>query len=108
MVLTVQHISPEEANRFHSPRTFHNHFLKGIITEDSTTTFHVTVKPDFTDKPPNYVATTYNLPDFPALLWNYINAIPGDCQDWFFADLIFRGVRGSGYGLGVRPKGYVV
>ena len=30
-----------------------------------------------------------------------------DCQDRFFADLIFRGVRGSGHGLAVRPKGYV-
>ena len=29
------------------------------------------------------------------------------CQDQFFADLIFRGVRGSGHGLVVRPKGYV-
>ena len=74
----VQHIAPEEANRFHGPRTFHNHFLKGIVTEDSTTAFHVTVKPDFADKPPNYMATTDNLPNFPALLWNYIDAIPGD------------------------------
>ena len=29
------------------------------------------------------------------------------CQDQFFADLIFQGVRGSGHGLAVRPKGYV-
>ena len=29
------------------------------------------------------------------------------CQDRFFADLIFRGVRGSGHSLAVRPKGYV-
>ena len=30
------------------------------------------------------------------------------CQDRFFADLIFQGVRGSGHGLVVRPKGYIV
>ena len=30
------------------------------------------------------------------------------CQDQFFADLIFWRVRGSGHGLVVRPKGYVV
>ena len=30
------------------------------------------------------------------------------CQDWFFADLILQGVRGSGHSLAVRPKGYVV
>ena len=29
------------------------------------------------------------------------------CQDWFFTDLIFWGVRGSGHGLAVRLKGYV-
>ena len=29
------------------------------------------------------------------------------CQDWFFADLIFQGVRGSGHDLVVRPKGYI-
>ena len=33
--------------------------------------------------------------------------LPINCQDWFFADLIFRGVRGSGHGLAVRPKGYI-
>ena len=32
---------------------------------------------------------------------------PGMCQDQFFADLIFRGVRGSGHGLAVRLKGYI-
>ena len=32
---------------------------------------------------------------------------PSQCQDWFFADLIFQGVRGSGHGLVIRPKGYV-
>ena len=31
----------------------------------------------------------------------------GICQDRLFADLIFWGVRGSGYGLAVRLKGYV-
>jgi len=74
----VQRVAPEEVNHFHGPRTFHNHFLKGIVTEDSTTAFHVNVKPDFTDKPPNYLVMTYHLPDFPALLQNYIDAIPGD------------------------------
>ena len=35
------------------------------------------------------------------------NLSPMTCQDRFFADLIFRGVRGSGHGLAVRPRGYV-
>ena len=35
------------------------------------------------------------------------NCSNGKCQDQFFADLIFRGVRGSGHSLAVRPKGYI-
>ena len=44
-------------------------------------------------------------------IWMYscqiINCIIFECccQDQFFANLIFRGVRGAGYGLVVRPKG---
>ena len=71
----VRRVAPEEINRFHGPRSFRNHFLKGIVSEDSTTAFHVTVKPDFTDKSSNHLAMTYNLPDFPALLQNFISAI---------------------------------
>jgi len=74
----VQCIAPEEVNCFHGPRSFCNHFLKGIISKDSTTAFHITMKPDFADKSSNYLAKTYNLPDFPALLQNFINAIPGN------------------------------
>ncbi|KAI6105041.1 hypothetical protein EDD16DRAFT_1524393 [Pisolithus croceorrhizus] len=74
----VQHVSLEEVNHFHGLRTFHNHFLKGIVSDDSTTMFHITVKPDFVDKSSNYFTMIYNLPDFPHLLWNYINGIPGE------------------------------
>ncbi|KAI5994385.1 hypothetical protein EDD15DRAFT_2260132, partial [Pisolithus albus] len=74
----VQQVAPEEASHFCGPRTFHNHFLKGVISDDSTTAFHITVKPDFADKSSNYIAMTYNLPDFPHLLQNYIDGIPGD------------------------------
>jgi len=73
----VGHIAPEEVNHFHGPRSFRNHFLKGIISKDSTTVFHVTMKSDFADKSSNHLATTYNLPDFPTLLQDFINAIPG-------------------------------
>ncbi|KAI6094390.1 hypothetical protein EDD16DRAFT_1787737 [Pisolithus croceorrhizus] len=74
----LQHVALEEVSHFHGPRTFHNHFLKGIISDDSTTAFHITVKPDYVDKSSNYLATTYNLPNFLLLLWNYIDGIPGD------------------------------
>ena len=74
----VQHVAPEEMNRFQGPRGFKNHFLKGILSEDSSTAFHITVKADFADKSPNYVADTYALPDFPGMLGAYIDTIPGD------------------------------
>ncbi|KIK11315.1 hypothetical protein PISMIDRAFT_122910 [Pisolithus microcarpus 441] len=74
----VQHVAPEEVNHFHGPRTFRNHFLKGIISKDTTSAFHVTVMPEFAEKSPKYVATAYNLPDFPTLLQNYIDGVPGD------------------------------
>ena len=74
----VGRIAPEEVNRFHGPRSFRNHFLKGIISKDSTTAFHVNVKSDFADKSSYHLAMTYSLPDFPTLLQNFINAIPGD------------------------------
>ncbi|KAI6044225.1 hypothetical protein EDC04DRAFT_2535249, partial [Pisolithus marmoratus] len=73
----LQHVALEEVSYFHGPRTFHNHFLKGIISDDSTTAFHITVKPDFADKSSNYFTMTYNLPNFPLLLQNYIDGIPG-------------------------------
>jgi len=74
----VQRVTPEEMNCFQGPRSFKNHFLKGILSEDSSTAFHVTVKTDFADKSPNYVADKYALPDFPGVLRAYIDAIPGD------------------------------
>ncbi|KAI6016037.1 hypothetical protein PISMIDRAFT_36798, partial [Pisolithus microcarpus 441] len=73
----VQHVAPEEVSHFHGPRTFCNYFLTGVVSDDSTTAFHITVKPDFADKSSNYIATTYNLPNFLHLLWNYIDGIPG-------------------------------
>ena len=56
--------------------------LKGIVSEDSTTTFYitmVTMESDFADKKSsNCLAMTYNLFDFLTHLQNFINAIPGD------------------------------
>ena len=74
----VQCVAPEEVNRFQGPRSFNNHFLKGIVSEDSNTAFHVTVKADFADKSSKYMADTYTLPDFPHRLQAYIDSIPCD------------------------------
>ena len=74
----VGRVALEEVNRFHGPRSFQNHFLKGIVSEDSTTAFHVNVKSNFADKSSYHLAMTYNLPNFPTLLRNFINTIPSD------------------------------
>jgi len=85
----VQCVAPEEVNRFQGPRSFNNHFLKGIVSEDSNTAFHVTVKADFADKSSKYMADTYTLPDFPHRLQAYIDSIPCDHSlRWLIASLI--------------------
>ena len=74
----VQRVAPEDAHHIQGPRSFKNHFLKGIISEDATMAFHVTVKPDFADKSANYIADTYTLPDFAERLQAFIATIPVD------------------------------
>ena len=74
----VQCVAPEDAHHIQGPRSFKNHFLKGIVSEDASTAFHVTVKPDFADKSANYIADMYTLPDFTGRLQAFIATIPID------------------------------
>ncbi|KAI6009323.1 hypothetical protein PISMIDRAFT_120267 [Pisolithus microcarpus 441] len=78
----------EEYSFTRSP-THHNHFLQGFISDDATTAFHVTKKPNFADKPLYYVSMTYGLPDLPSLLLSYIDAIAG--QNSSFCSQLLRG-----------------
>ncbi|KAL4070674.1 hypothetical protein J3A83DRAFT_4094277, partial [Scleroderma citrinum] len=71
----IQHVSPADTNCFHGSQTICNHFLKGLLSDDATVAFHVTVKSNFADKLSNYVTTTYHLPDFTTLLQAYIATI---------------------------------
>ncbi|KAG1906459.1 uncharacterized protein F5891DRAFT_1125401 [Suillus fuscotomentosus] len=73
----IMHISPEEVSHFHGPCPVHNHFLKGLLSEDSHVTFHVTVSSDLADKSPNFLARLYHLPNFPNLLHAFIERING-------------------------------
>ncbi|KAI6152665.1 hypothetical protein BKA82DRAFT_3973610 [Pisolithus tinctorius] len=70
-------VVPEENCSFTGSATPHNHFLQGFVSDDATTAFHVTRRPDFADKPASYLSTTYCLPDFPLLLLSHINNIAG-------------------------------
>ncbi|KAI5989400.1 hypothetical protein F5J12DRAFT_864341 [Pisolithus orientalis] len=71
---SIQHDSMPHAPPVCNPR---NHSLQGFVSDDATTAFHVTRKPDFADKPASYLSTTYCLPDFPSLLLSYIDNIAG-------------------------------
>ncbi|KAI6169808.1 hypothetical protein EDD17DRAFT_1502728 [Pisolithus thermaeus] len=42
-------VVPEEDYSFTGSATFRNHFLQGFVSDDATTAFHVTRKPDFAD-----------------------------------------------------------
>jgi len=74
----VQRVAPDEVTYFHGPRNFRNHFLTGMLSDDSKSALHVTIKADFADKSSRYVAETYRLPDFPDLLRMYIDTRPSD------------------------------
>ena len=59
-------------SHFQGPQVVRNLFLKGLVSDDATVAFHLTIKSDFADKSSNYLATTYILPDFTTLLKAYI------------------------------------
>ncbi|KAG1897602.1 uncharacterized protein F5891DRAFT_1129890 [Suillus fuscotomentosus] len=71
----IMRVSPEEVSRFHGPRPVHNHFLKGLLSEDSRVAFHVTVSSDLADKSPNFLVWLYHLPNFPNLLHAFIERV---------------------------------
>jgi len=74
----VQCVAPDEVTYFHGPRNFRNHFLTGMLSDDSKSALHVTIKADFADKSPRYIAETYRLSDFPDHLRMYIDTRPDD------------------------------
>ena len=74
----VLRVSPTDMSCFQGPRVARNHFLKGLISDDATVVLHLTVKSDFADKSPNYLATMYILPNFTTLLQAYITTT---CDD---------------------------
>ncbi|KAG1795563.1 uncharacterized protein BJ212DRAFT_1450746 [Suillus subaureus] len=68
----VSCVLPDEINSIHGPQLVHNHFLKGILSEDVLTAFHLTSTPDFKSLSPTNIHTKYLLTDFDDALSQFI------------------------------------
>ncbi|KAG2336155.1 hypothetical protein BDR05DRAFT_897109, partial [Suillus weaverae] len=68
----IMHVAPEELSCLHGPRPVRNHFLKGLLSEDSRIAFHITVSSDHTNKTPPFLAQLYQLLDFPQKFHSFI------------------------------------
>ncbi|KAG2039998.1 hypothetical protein BDR03DRAFT_932839 [Suillus americanus] len=71
----VSHVLPDEAHSVHGPRPVQNHFLKGILSEDALTAFHLTSTPDFNALTPVSIQTKYSLLDFDHALSRFIDQL---------------------------------
>ncbi|KAG2339117.1 hypothetical protein BDR05DRAFT_977844 [Suillus weaverae] len=68
----VSRVLPDEAHSVHGPCPVCNHFLKGILSGDALTAFHLTSTPDFQSLSPIDIHTTYSLIDFDHALSQFI------------------------------------
>ncbi|KAG2335684.1 hypothetical protein BDR05DRAFT_978916 [Suillus weaverae] len=73
----IMRVAPENVSRFQGPRPVRNHFLKGLLSKDSSVTFHVTVASDLANKSPNFLVQLYHLPNFPNQLHSFIQHVNG-------------------------------
>ena len=71
----VLHVSPTDKSRFKGPWVIRNLFSKGLVLDNTTVAFHLTVKSDFADKSSNHLVTMYALPDFATHLQAYITTM---------------------------------
>ncbi|KAG1902591.1 uncharacterized protein F5891DRAFT_948766 [Suillus fuscotomentosus] len=68
----VSRVLPDESHSVHRPRPVRNHFLKGILSGDALTAFHLTSTPDFKSLSPTNIHTIYSLIDFDHALSQFI------------------------------------
>ncbi|KAG1842449.1 hypothetical protein C8R48DRAFT_679004 [Suillus tomentosus] len=71
----VSRVLPDEAHSVHGPRPVRNHFLKGILSGDAHTAFHLTSTPDFKALTPIAIETKYSLVNFNRALSQFINQL---------------------------------
>ncbi|KAG2116454.1 uncharacterized protein F5147DRAFT_743089 [Suillus discolor] len=69
----IARVLPGKQNRFHGPRPVRNHFLKGILSVEANAAFHVTISPDRKSLSITDLQSIYSLPNFGAVLMEYIN-----------------------------------
>ncbi|KAH7916823.1 hypothetical protein BV22DRAFT_1188811, partial [Leucogyrophana mollusca] len=72
MLAWISRALPGEEMRFNGPRPVRNHFLKGILSHDATTAFHVTVEPNLKNKSIDDIANLYKIPDFGVAFAQYL------------------------------------
>ncbi|KAG1843883.1 hypothetical protein F4604DRAFT_1884546 [Suillus subluteus] len=68
----ISRILPDETHSVHGPRPVCNHFLKGILSGDALTAFHLTLTPDFKSLSPTDIHSVYSLIDFDHALSQFI------------------------------------
>ncbi|KAG1882075.1 hypothetical protein F4604DRAFT_1879530 [Suillus subluteus] len=73
----VSRVLPDEAHSVHGPRPVRNHFLKGVLSGDTLTAFHLTSMPDFKALTATSIRTKYSLVDFTHALSQFINRLSG-------------------------------
>jgi len=69
----VQEVLPGEQIRLIGPHPIRNHFLKGVLREDSRAAFNLTVKPDSSRLTIQQLLSMYKLGEFPSLYALYIH-----------------------------------
>ncbi|KAG1900153.1 uncharacterized protein F5891DRAFT_1128621 [Suillus fuscotomentosus] len=58
---SISRVLPDETHSVHGPRPVRNHFLKGILSGDALTAFHLTLTPDFNALTPITIEAKYSL-----------------------------------------------
>ncbi|KAG1740221.1 uncharacterized protein EDB91DRAFT_1237383 [Suillus paluster] len=73
----IAHVAPQEMHHFQVIHPVRNHFLKGILSSEANTAFHVTIAHDLADHSATALAQRYHLPDFPKVLSQYLDSVSG-------------------------------
>ncbi|KAG1759913.1 hypothetical protein EDD22DRAFT_781898, partial [Suillus occidentalis] len=71
----VSRVLPNEVHSVHGPRPVRNHFLKGILSGDAHTAFHLTSTPDFNALTSASIQTKFSLVDFDDAISQFINQL---------------------------------
>ncbi|KAG1876683.1 hypothetical protein DFJ58DRAFT_909883 [Suillus subalutaceus] len=73
----IARVAPQDMHRFQAIRPVHNHFLKGLLSDEANAAFHVTIAHDLADRSPTALAQLYHLSQFPNVLSQYLDGVSG-------------------------------